>query len=104
MGVKFTDNSAAVLAALDMKKKQALEAVGATAERHAKAITPVDTGRLQGSIAHLPAGDAAYIGTNVEYAPYVELGTYRTKAHHMLKRAVAEHVPEYIAIIKAAMK
>ena len=104
MGVKFTDNSETVLSALKQKKLQALEAVGATAERHAKAITPVDTGRLKGSIAHASADDAAYIGTNVEYAPYVELGTYRTKAHHMLKRAVSEHSAEYAAIVKAAMK
>lgn len=104
MGVKFTDNSETVLLALKQKKLQALEAVGSTAERHAQEITPVDTGRLQGSISHASVGDVAYIGTNVEYAPYVEWGTYRTKAHHMLKRAVSEHVSEYVAIIKAAMK
>lgn len=104
LGVVFTDNSAAVIAAMEMKKRQALEAVGAAAEGHAKVITPVDTGRLQGSIGHVPLDDAAYIGTNVEYAPYVEFGTYRTKAHHMLKRAVSEHVSEYVAIIRAAMR
>ena len=104
MGVKVTDNSAAVLAALEMKKKQALEAVGATAERHAKAITPVDTGRLKGSIAHAVDDNAAYIGTNVEYSPYVEYGTHRQKAHHMLKKAATEHGDEYAAIVKAAMK
>lgn len=104
MGVKFTDNSAAVLAAMKMKKRQALEEVGATAERHAKAITPVDTGRLKGSIAHAADDEAAYIGTNVEYAPYVEYGTHRQKAHHMLKKAATEHGDEYAAIVKAAMK
>ncbi len=104
MDVKFTDNSAAVLAAMKTKKRQALEAIGATAERHAKAITPVDTGRLKGSISHAADGEAAYIGTNVEYAPYVEFGSVHNKAHHMLKKAATEHSAEYAAIAKAAMK
>lgn len=104
MAIKFTDNSAAVLAAFESKKTLALLAVGAAAERHAKAITPVDTGRLRDSISHAAVGDAAYIGTNVEYAPYVEYGTYRTKAHHMLEKAATGHGDEYAAIVRAAMK
>lgn len=104
MAIVFKDNSALVLAALDQRKAQALLAVGAAAEGHAKAITPVDTGRLRNSISHAAAGDAAYIGTNVEYAPYVEFGTVHNKAHHMLKRAATEHGAEYAAIVKAAMK
>lgn len=104
MAIVFKDNSGAVLAAFESKKTQALLAVGAAAEGHAKAITPVDTGRLRNSISHAAAKDAAYIGTNVEYAPYVEFGTVHNKAHHMLKRAATEHGAEYSAIIKAAMK
>ena len=104
MGVTFTDNSAKALELLNQKKKLALLAVGAAAEGHAKALTPVDTGRLRNSISHAADNDAAYIGTNVEYAPYVEFGTVHNKAHHMLKRAATEHGAEYSAIVKAAMK
>lgn len=104
MGIKFTNNSAKVLAVLDQKKMQALLAVGAAAESHAKALTPVDTGRLRNSISHAASGDAAYIGTNVEYAPYVEFGSVHNKAHHMLKKAATDHTAEYKSIIKAAMK
>lgn len=104
MGIKFTDNSAKVLALLDQKKTQALLAIGAAAEGHAKALTPVDTGRLRNSISHAASGDAAYIGTNVEYAPYVEFGSVHNKAHHMLKKAATDHSAEYVAIAKAAMK
>lgn len=98
------DNSAKVLAELRTQTQQGLEAVGAVAEGHAKAITPVDTGRLRSSISHAVADDAAYIGTNVEYGPYVEFGTSRMKGHHMLKRAATEHSAEYAAILKAALK
>ena len=55
----------------------------------------VDTGRLRNSISHTVDGEAAYIGTNVEYAPYLELGTKKITAHHYLKRAVTEHKDEY---------
>ena len=54
-------------------------------------------------MAHAVSGDAAYIGSNVEYAPYVEFGTSRNKAHHMIKKAATEHSEEYKAIAKAAL-
>lgn len=102
MSVKFTDNSREVLDAITKAKRNALEAIGATAETHAKSLTPVDTGRLRNSITHTADDDAAYIGTNVEYASYVELGSRHNKAHHMLKKAATEHTDEYKAIAKAA--
>ena len=55
----------------------------------------VDTGRLRKSISYAVDGEAAYIGTNVEYAPYLELGTKKITAHHYLKRAATEHKDEY---------
>ncbi len=102
--VKFVDNSAKILEEMESRKKMALLAIGAAAEGHAKALTPVDTGRLRNSISHTADSDAAYIGTNVEYAPYVEYGSVHNKAHHMLKKAATEHGAEYAAIAKAAMK
>lgn len=104
MEFKFTDRSPEFLKALDGAIDHALWAIGARAETHAKAVTPVDTGRLRNSIAHAETDDATYIGTNVEYAPYIEFGTRRNHAHHMLKRAATEHGEEYKAIVKAAMK
>lgn len=100
--VKLTDNSAKVLAEFERRKAMALEAIGARAETHAKALTPVDTGNLRNSMAHAVDGDAAYVGSNVEYAPYVEYGIRRSKAHHMLKKAATEHGSEYKSIAKAA--
>lgn len=102
--VKFTDNSRQVIAEMDARKKLALLAIGAAAEGHAKALTPVDTGRLRNSISHTADDDAAYIGTNVEYAPYVEFGSVHNKAHHMIKKAATEHGDEYQRIAKAVLK
>ena len=47
---------------------------------------------------------AAYIGTNVEYAPYQELGTIHMKAQPFLKPAVADHANEYRKIIENELK
>lgn len=44
-------------------------------ENAAKDLVPVDTGDLQRSITHVVEGNQGIIGTNKEYAPYVELGT-----------------------------
>ena len=104
--MKFTDRSREILAALEARKLQALEAIGAAAEDHAKEKTPVDTGRLRGSITHAVVSkeSAVYIGTNVEYAPYIEYGTSRgIPAHHMLQKAATEHADEYRHIAKTAL-
>jgi phage gpG-like protein len=88
MQVTITDNSQAVLDALPPAKERALEAIGMQAEANAKievtrAVydTPESksgyrrTGALRNSISHAYDADKAYVGTNLEYAVYVEMGT-----------------------------
>ena len=104
MSYTYKDNTDEVLAALKMAKKRGLEAIGLTAEGHAKKETPVDTGRLRNSIAHAVESDAAYIGTSTSYAPFVELGARGRKGVHMLQRAATEHADEYKQIMEYAMK
>lgn len=103
MDVKITDNSKAVLEELTQKKALALEAIGMTAESYAKKDTPVDTGRLRNSIAHATDENSAYIGTNVEYAPYIELGARGRHAYHMLGNAATNHSEEYKRLVKDAL-
>lgn len=104
MSYTYKDNTDEVLAALKMAKKRCLEAIGLTAEGHAKKETPVDTGRLRNSIGHATDDEAAYIGTNVEYAPYVELGARGRSGVHMLQRAASEHTGEYKRLMEDSMK
>ena len=104
MSYTYKDNTDEVLSALERAKKRGLEAIGLTAEGHAKNETPVDTGRLRNSINHATDDDAAYIGTNVEYAPYVELGARGRKGAHMLQRAATEHTDEYRRLMEDSMK
>ena len=104
MSSTYRDNTDEVLAALERAKRRGLEAIGLTAEGYAKRETPVDTGRLRNSISHATDDEAAYIGTNVEYAPYVELGARGRPGVHMLQRAAAEHTDEYKQIMEDALK
>ena len=129
VGVTFTDNSDEVLEAFNDACLRALERCGSQAEGYAVDLCPVDTSRLKTSISHKvkESEPAAYIGTNVEYAPYVEFGTGKhsttgggtPKSHWVymgddgkwhigkpmkpqpfLKPAVADHVGTYRNIIK----
>lgn len=63
---------------------------------------PVVTGSYRGNT---PAGEkAVYIGTNVEYAAYVEMGTSKSEAQPFLKPAVTDHREEYKRIIENEFK
>lgn len=98
--VDFTDNSDAALAALEKAKARALEYCGEIAESYAKALCPVDTGNLRNSITHMRKDDDEYIGTNVEYGPYVELGTRKMAARPFLRPAATEHGDLYNRIMQ----
>ena len=108
MQVKVTDNSAIFKRAKDEAVARALEAIGLTAERYAKADCPVDTGRLRNSISHAVREEehAAYIGTNVEYAKYVETKPMKhvTGKAHFLRDAAANHSDEYKRIVEKNLK
>ena len=47
---------------------------------------------------------AVWIGTNVEYAPYVHDGTKKMAANRFLKNAVVKNKDEYKAIIEQQLK
>lgn len=122
--VLFIDNSKQFQEAFEAACKRALERCGMQAEGYAKDLVPVDTGNLRNSITHKVAEDVVYIGTNNEYAAYVELGTGKyaeggrkdpwvyqdeegrwhhtdgQRAQPYLKPAVADHKQTYRNIIK----
>lgn len=130
MKLDLTDNSAAFQEAMQEAALCALEACGLAAEGFAKKLCPVDMGNLRNSITHQVAPDesAVYIGTNSEYAVYVECGTgvhypggrqtpwvyqdargnwhltHGQRAQPYLKPAVADHHSTYQNIINDALK
>lgn len=104
--VVFESHLGELLNALPEQIEAALTAIGMVAETHAKEECPVDTGRLRNSISHDTdlAANAAIIGSNVEYAAYVELGTSRMRARPYLRPACENHTDEYKSLVEAALK
>lgn len=118
--IKITDNSKEVLSAFENQIRLALASIGQTAEGYAKEDCPVGTpestgkkgyigGTLRGSIANEVVEDekAVYIGTNVEYAIYVEMRDsvhHQTGKAHFLRDACATHADEYKSIAETFLK
>lgn len=115
--ITFTSNKDKFSRAFDKAVDVGMEAVGQAAEANAvrevtKLVydTPshgyVRTGRLRNSITHKYVGDekAVYVGTNVEYAPYVELGTRKMHERPFLRNAAQNYSDEYKSILEDALK
>lgn len=138
--IMVNDNSDKVLNELEHKVERALEIIGMKAERYAKALCPVGTpestgkagyrgGTLRNSITYqIDVKDhRVSIGSNVKYAPYVELGTgpyfqappaweqfSSTKGSGLghgyvrprpyLRPAIENHLNEYKDIVKSELK
>lgn len=75
---------------VDKTLMQGLMLGGKQIQATAKALCPVDTGQLRNSIEVTEISNGVDIGTNVEYAPYVEYGTGQsgdqTKNHVTVKK------------------
>lgn len=129
--VEIKDNSELCKKTLREAVRRGLEKIGLAAESYAKKLCPVDTGNLRNSITHKvdEKEPAAYVGTNIEYAPYVELGTgsenvaggrptpwvYQdakgqwhytrgNKAQPFLKPAAERHAAQYKRIMEEELK
>ena len=122
MSVKYTSHASEVLSQLKQAKARSLEIIGGTAEGHAKTNirdnNSVISSRLINSMTHQKVDESTVaIGTDVEYAIYVELGHNqqpgryvpaigkRLVASHVaakpfLKPALEGHKDEYVRIVK----
>lgn len=118
MGVTFQNFSDRVLKEVEKSIDDAMELVAQQGESNAIAEvtklvydtppspTYVRTGDLRKSISHkyLKSEKEAYIGTNIEYAPYVEFGTRNMPERPFLRNAAQNYSDEYKAILEDALK
>ena len=117
--VNFTDNTEAVQDAFNEQLEMWLTAIGEDAAGTAADVAPVDTGRLKNSINWAtetaygdgdtplaqPERKSVYIGTNVEYAIYQELGTSRGIAgKHFIQFGSTAHQSEYAVLLEQYLK
>ena len=78
--------------AAEQGKRKALLSAAIFVEGEATVRTPVDTGNLRSSLTHSVDNDTARVGTNVEYAPYLEYGTDRMPAQAYLRPALDQNI------------
>lgn len=130
MEIEVADHSNEIGKELRAALLRALERCGNQAEGYAKDLAPVDTGAGRNSISHKvdESEPAAYIGTNLDYMIYQELGTGKyteggrptpwvyqdekgnwhytrgNKAHPFLKPALADHTQTYKNIFEDELK
>lgn len=66
----------------------------------------VDTGRLKNSITHVVdiTEPAVYVGTNVEYAPYVHFGTKNMQPNEFIKNAFERNEDQIRVYIENGLK
>ena len=93
-----------VMKATEAAKKTALHAAVVFVHGVAVLRTPVDSGNLKNSLAFVVQGDEGRVGTNVEYAPYVEQGTSKQDAQPYLRPAVDENIPQIKSIISDILR
>jgi len=116
-----TDNTDKVLLEKNAAVEKALAAIALLMEKNAKMeitkkvydLPPAPsgykrTGRLRGSITAESDGNSAQVGTNVEYAVYVELGSKHGETHIIgrpfIKPAVENYLNEYQQIFERVLK
>lgn len=85
-GIEVVSHTGEAISGAKLATAQALVIIGLKLEKYAKALCPVGTpestgikgyrgGTLRNSITYEVQDDTVTVGSNVEYAPYVELGT-----------------------------
>lgn len=99
------NNTPEVLAKLKAGIKSALEESGNLVENGAVTRCPVDTGRLRNSINHKMVGDnKVEIGSDVEYAGYVEIGTSKRRKTPYLRPALEDNESAIKSIFENNLK
>ena len=131
----ITDNSDRVKREAEKKIGQALKIIGMKAESYAKALCPVDTGLLRNSITFALDGEepattsykdnkdeqeglysgvapeeqrnqrSVMVGSNVQYAPYQELGApnINLPARPFIRPAIENHMDEYKQVVEQTL-
>lgn len=117
------DNTDAIIKATDEAIYNALKIVGDKAADYAAALAPVDTSNLKNSMTSEVHTEekAVYVGTAVEYAPFVEFGHHQEVGRYVpaigkrlvrefvpakpfLKPAIENHLDEYKHILESELK
>lgn len=99
-------NRRAVVAEMHRKLDRKMRAIGTIVVNNVKLEIRsnglIDTGRLINSITYLVESGAVYIGTNVEYAVFLELGTINIRPYSFLRNGALKSKAQIVGVLKAA--
>ncbi len=89
---------------VNKENKKAINKACLLVVRDAKILCPVDTGRLRSSITHEIEGTTGRVGSNVEYARIVELGSedpaYNRRPYPYLRPALHKNEKKILELFK----
>ena len=91
---------AKVIQKINKANKQIISKACLMVVRDAKKLCPVDPGRLRSSITHEIEGTTGRVGTNVEYARAVELGTEKQSPQPYLRPALHKNEKAILVLFK----
>lgn len=93
-----------VVQKVNTKSKDIIKKACLMVVRDAKILCPVDTGRLRASITHEIEGITGRVGSNVEYARAVELGSedpaYQRRPQPYLRPALHKNEKKILELFK----
>ena len=117
------DNTKEIIKATDEAIYNALEIIGNKAADYAAGLAPVETSNLKQSLTSEVSMEekAVYVGSDVEYAPFVEFGHHQQVGRYVpaigkrlvrefvpakpyLKPAIENHLDEYKHILETELK
>lgn len=104
---EFQSHAQEVLSALHNQRELALNEIGFQVISHVLTTVPIDTGTLARSFTHYTDDNSVTIGTDVEYAIYVETDD---RVHHVngkahfFRDAIQNHMDEYKMIAERRLK
>lgn len=104
--VKITDNSKKFLSASKVAKEKALTQIGMKWQSNVTPLVPVDTGRLRASMAYdvQASNNQVVVGSDVEYAVYVNNGTSKKTAHNLMEKSTTGKIDDYKQIVESVFK
>ena len=91
---------AKVIQKINKANKQIISKACLIVERDSKKLCPVDTGRLRSSINHEIEGITGRVGSNVEYARAVEIGTEKQSPQPYLRPALHANEKKILALFR----
>ena len=102
--MKFKSNRREIEKALEKQTQTALEAIGGYVEGEVKVRAPVDSGNLRGSYSYVTGDREVTIGTNVEYARHLEMGTSKMSPQEHLEPAISQNEKRIKAIAESYLR